>query len=147
MDFVRTFERQCGSQASVKRLRAHPAYHSFNNKWNLPVYFQIRSVIYSHLLHPSEIECEHQFRWTELHLTAPSWRSSYYSLGKNLRAEMHRKYHDCPSFGFYDKRIKLYSSVISKLRTLDSKGARPGPAPFPGTMSPFATKRQRELVT
>ncbi|KAM4693001.1 conserved oligomeric Golgi complex subunit 2 [Discoglossus pictus] len=42
MDFVRRFERQCGSQASVKRLRAHPSYHSFNNKWNLPVYFQIR---------------------------------------------------------------------------------------------------------
>ncbi|NXD71614.1 COG2 protein, partial [Eolophus roseicapillus] len=44
MDFVRKFERQCGSQASVKRLRAHPSYHSFNNKWNLPVYFQIRLV-------------------------------------------------------------------------------------------------------
>lgn len=44
MGFVRAFERQCGSQASVRRLRAHPAYHSFNNKWNLPVYFQIRSV-------------------------------------------------------------------------------------------------------
>ncbi|XP_053154239.1 conserved oligomeric Golgi complex subunit 2 isoform X2 [Hemicordylus capensis] len=42
MDFVRKFERQCGSQASVKRLRAHPSYHSFNDKWNLPVYFQIR---------------------------------------------------------------------------------------------------------
>nr|XP_048306175.1 conserved oligomeric Golgi complex subunit 2 [Myodes glareolus] len=42
MDFVQRFERQCGSQASVKRLRAHPAYHSFNNKWNLPVYFQLR---------------------------------------------------------------------------------------------------------
>lgn len=42
MDFVRRFERQCGSQASVKRLRAHPAYLSFSNKWNLPVYFQIR---------------------------------------------------------------------------------------------------------
>ncbi|XP_019382777.1 PREDICTED: conserved oligomeric Golgi complex subunit 2 [Gavialis gangeticus] len=42
MDFVRKFERQCGSQASVKRLRSHPTYHSFNNKWNLPVYFQIR---------------------------------------------------------------------------------------------------------
>uniref|UniRef100_A0A8C6GSA8 Conserved oligomeric Golgi complex subunit 2 n=1 Tax=Mus spicilegus TaxID=10103 RepID=A0A8C6GSA8_MUSSI len=42
MDFVQRFERQCGSQASVKRLRAHPAYHSFSNKWNLPVYFQIR---------------------------------------------------------------------------------------------------------
>ncbi|XP_044772402.1 conserved oligomeric Golgi complex subunit 2 isoform X2 [Neomonachus schauinslandi] len=42
MDFVRAFEQQCGSQASVRRLRAHPAYHSFNNKWNLPVYFQIR---------------------------------------------------------------------------------------------------------
>ncbi|XP_053460561.1 conserved oligomeric Golgi complex subunit 2 isoform X2 [Nycticebus coucang] len=42
MDFLRRFEQQCGSQASIKRLRAHPAYHSFNNKWNLPVYFQIR---------------------------------------------------------------------------------------------------------
>lgn len=42
MDFVQKFERQCGSQASVKRLRAHPAYHSFSHKWNLPVYFQIR---------------------------------------------------------------------------------------------------------
>ncbi|KAB0371721.1 hypothetical protein FD755_016659 [Muntiacus reevesi] len=42
MDFVRTFERQCGSKASVKRLRAHSAYHSFSNKWNLPIYFQIR---------------------------------------------------------------------------------------------------------
>ncbi|XP_029450047.1 conserved oligomeric Golgi complex subunit 2 [Rhinatrema bivittatum] len=42
MDFVSKFERQCGSQASVRRLRAHPAYHGFNNKWNLPVYFQIR---------------------------------------------------------------------------------------------------------
>ncbi|XP_077005535.1 conserved oligomeric Golgi complex subunit 2 [Tamandua tetradactyla] len=42
MDFVRRFEQQCGSQASVRRLRAHSTYHSFNNKWNLPVYFQIR---------------------------------------------------------------------------------------------------------
>ncbi|XP_061480457.1 conserved oligomeric Golgi complex subunit 2 [Rhineura floridana] len=42
MDFVRKFERQCGSQASVRRLRSHPSYHSFNDKWNLPVYFQIR---------------------------------------------------------------------------------------------------------
>lgn len=44
MDFVQKFERQCGSQASVRRLRSHPSYHSFNNKWNLPVYFQIRLV-------------------------------------------------------------------------------------------------------
>lgn len=51
MDFVRKFERQCGSQASVKRLRSHPSYHSFNNKWNLPVYFQIRLVCI----------CSHQF--------------------------------------------------------------------------------------
>uniref|UniRef100_A0A8D0EAE5 Conserved oligomeric Golgi complex subunit 2 n=1 Tax=Salvator merianae TaxID=96440 RepID=A0A8D0EAE5_SALMN len=42
MDFVRKFERQCGSQASVKRLRSHLSYQSFNDKWNLPVYFQIR---------------------------------------------------------------------------------------------------------
>uniref|UniRef100_A0A3Q2DBG6 Conserved oligomeric Golgi complex subunit 2 n=1 Tax=Cyprinodon variegatus TaxID=28743 RepID=A0A3Q2DBG6_CYPVA len=42
MDFVRRFEQQCSSQASVKRLRVHPSYTSFNNKWNLPVYFQLR---------------------------------------------------------------------------------------------------------
>uniref|UniRef100_A0A665U8G1 Conserved oligomeric Golgi complex subunit 2 n=1 Tax=Echeneis naucrates TaxID=173247 RepID=A0A665U8G1_ECHNA len=42
MEFVRRFERQCSSQASVKRLRVHPSYTSFNNKWNLPVYFQLR---------------------------------------------------------------------------------------------------------
>ncbi|KAG7333833.1 hypothetical protein KOW79_002240 [Hemibagrus wyckioides] len=42
MDFVQKFERQCGSQASVKRLRAHASYQSFHNKWNLPVYFQLR---------------------------------------------------------------------------------------------------------
>lgn len=42
MDFVRKFERQCSSQASVKRLRGHPSYTSFHNKWNLPVYFQLR---------------------------------------------------------------------------------------------------------
>ena len=118
MDFVRTFERQCGSQASVKRLRAHPAYHSFNNKWNLPVYFQIRSVIYSHHLHPSEIGFEHQFRWTELYLTAPSLETIILFLGKQFRAEMHKKYHDCQSSSLIDKRIKFYFLVISRLRML-----------------------------
>ncbi|XP_022091249.1 conserved oligomeric Golgi complex subunit 2-like isoform X2 [Acanthaster planci] len=42
MDFVERFELQCGSQASVKRLRAHPSFHSFMTKWSLPVYFQLR---------------------------------------------------------------------------------------------------------
>ncbi|KAM9808571.1 conserved oligomeric Golgi complex subunit 2 [Syngnathus typhle] len=41
-EFVRRFERQCSSQASVRRLRAHPTYIAFHNKWNLPVYFQLR---------------------------------------------------------------------------------------------------------
>lgn len=45
MDFVQKFERQCGSQASVKRLHAHPSYQTFQNKWNLPVYFQLRWVM------------------------------------------------------------------------------------------------------
>lgn len=45
MEFVRKFERQCSSQASVKRLRVHPSYTSFHNKWNLPVYFQLRCVL------------------------------------------------------------------------------------------------------
>ncbi|XP_007903668.2 conserved oligomeric Golgi complex subunit 2 isoform X1 [Callorhinchus milii] len=42
MEFIRKFEWQCGSQASVKRLRSHPTYMTFNNKWSLSVYFQIR---------------------------------------------------------------------------------------------------------
>uniref|UniRef100_A0A8D3BC06 Conserved oligomeric Golgi complex subunit 2 n=1 Tax=Scophthalmus maximus TaxID=52904 RepID=A0A8D3BC06_SCOMX len=42
LEFVRRFERQCSSQASVKRLRMHSSYTSFHNKWNLPVYFQLR---------------------------------------------------------------------------------------------------------
>lgn len=41
-DFVDGFERQCGSQASVKRLRSHPTYSAFMTKWSLPVYFQLR---------------------------------------------------------------------------------------------------------
>ncbi|XP_050417131.1 conserved oligomeric Golgi complex subunit 2 [Patella vulgata] len=42
MEFLTRFERCCGSQASVKRLRDHPSYHTFLHKWSLPVYFQIR---------------------------------------------------------------------------------------------------------
>ncbi|XP_041044306.1 conserved oligomeric Golgi complex subunit 2 [Carcharodon carcharias] len=42
MEFIRKFEWQCASQASVKRLRSHSAYKSFNDKWSLPVYYQIR---------------------------------------------------------------------------------------------------------
>ena len=42
INFVENFERQCGSQASVKRLRTHPSYNTFMSKWSLPVYFQIR---------------------------------------------------------------------------------------------------------
>ncbi|XP_070578022.1 conserved oligomeric Golgi complex subunit 2-like isoform X2 [Ptychodera flava] len=42
MEFLSSFERHCGSQASVKRLRAHPSYSTFMSKWSLPVYFQIR---------------------------------------------------------------------------------------------------------
>ncbi|XP_071962794.1 conserved oligomeric Golgi complex subunit 2-like isoform X2 [Antedon mediterranea] len=42
MEFVDKFERECGSQSSVKRLRAHPSYNTFMSKWSLPVYFQIR---------------------------------------------------------------------------------------------------------
>ncbi|KAH3850726.1 conserved oligomeric Golgi complex subunit 2-like [Dreissena polymorpha] len=42
IEFLDQFERLCGSQASVRRLRDHPSYHTFMSKWSLPVYFQIR---------------------------------------------------------------------------------------------------------
>ncbi|KAI8482591.1 Conserved oligomeric Golgi complex subunit 2 [Branchiostoma belcheri] len=42
MNFLDAFELECGSQASVKRLRSHPSYNTFMTKWSLPVYYQIR---------------------------------------------------------------------------------------------------------
>lgn len=42
MDFVDKLERQCGTQASVRRLRNHPSFNTFMAKWSLPVYFQLR---------------------------------------------------------------------------------------------------------
>jgi len=35
-------ERCCGTQVGVKRLHAHTKYVAFLQRWNLPVYFQIR---------------------------------------------------------------------------------------------------------
>ncbi|XP_078673411.1 conserved oligomeric Golgi complex subunit 2-like isoform X1 [Branchiostoma floridae x Branchiostoma belcheri] len=42
INFLDAFELECGSQASVKRLRSHPSYNTFMTKWSLPVYYQIR---------------------------------------------------------------------------------------------------------
>ncbi|XP_022332171.2 conserved oligomeric Golgi complex subunit 2-like [Crassostrea virginica] len=42
MQFLDDFEKQCGTQTSVKRLRDHSSYHVFMTKWSLPVYYQIR---------------------------------------------------------------------------------------------------------
>ncbi|XP_048732279.2 conserved oligomeric Golgi complex subunit 2-like [Ostrea edulis] len=42
MQFLDDFEVQCGTQASVKRLRDHSSYHTYMTKWSLPVYYQIR---------------------------------------------------------------------------------------------------------
>ena len=44
MDFVERLEEFCSSEQSVQNLRDHPSSAAFNNKWNLPVYFQIRLV-------------------------------------------------------------------------------------------------------
>lgn len=51
LEFLTRFESLCGSRASVRRLREHPSYTAFMNKWSLPVYFQIRSacLLSSHL--------------------------------------------------------------------------------------------------
>ncbi|CAG0913848.1 unnamed protein product [Notodromas monacha] len=50
MAFLENFEEQCGNLESVRRLRAHPSYLVFINKFNLPVYFQIRCVNQSEFL-------------------------------------------------------------------------------------------------
>ncbi|KAJ4444222.1 hypothetical protein ANN_06013 [Periplaneta americana] len=42
LEFLEKLERYCGTQVGVKRLHAHPQYIAFLQRWNLPVYFQIR---------------------------------------------------------------------------------------------------------
>jgi hypothetical protein len=44
MEFLSNFEEMCGKVESVRRLRSHPSYMVFISKFNLPVYFQMRSV-------------------------------------------------------------------------------------------------------
>lgn len=41
-EFISDIERQCGSQASVSRLRQSEEYIRFIGHWSLPVYFQMR---------------------------------------------------------------------------------------------------------
>ncbi|KAJ9579162.1 hypothetical protein L9F63_024732 [Diploptera punctata] len=42
LEFLEKLEKYCGTQAGVKRLHVHPQYAAFLQRWNLPVYFQIR---------------------------------------------------------------------------------------------------------
>nr|XP_039270942.1 conserved oligomeric Golgi complex subunit 2-like [Styela clava] len=42
MEFIADIERQCGSQASVQRLRQSEEFARFQSHWSLPVYFQMR---------------------------------------------------------------------------------------------------------
>lgn len=42
MEFLEKFEDECQSLVGITRLREHPSYTTFLNKWNLTVYFQIR---------------------------------------------------------------------------------------------------------
>jgi len=42
MEFLCSFERMCGSQASISRLRSCNQYEEALSKWNLPIYFQLR---------------------------------------------------------------------------------------------------------
>ncbi|GAB6021627.1 Conserved oligomeric Golgi complex subunit 2 [Chamberlinius hualienensis] len=41
-EFVDGFEKELESAESLTNFRFHPSYNIFMNKWNLPVYFQIR---------------------------------------------------------------------------------------------------------
>uniref|UniRef100_H2YCH6 Conserved oligomeric Golgi complex subunit 2 n=1 Tax=Ciona savignyi TaxID=51511 RepID=H2YCH6_CIOSA len=45
MEFVSNYERQCGSQGSITRLRQSEAFNTLLTHWSLPVYFQIRQVL------------------------------------------------------------------------------------------------------
>uniref|UniRef100_H2XKN8 Conserved oligomeric Golgi complex subunit 2 n=1 Tax=Ciona intestinalis TaxID=7719 RepID=H2XKN8_CIOIN len=42
MEFICNFERHCGSQASIIKLRQSDSYNVLMTHWSLPVYFQIR---------------------------------------------------------------------------------------------------------
>lgn len=57
MQFLDNFEKQCGTQASVKRLRDHSSYHAFMTKWSLPVYYQIRYNV-CEVMSPAGLLCQ-----------------------------------------------------------------------------------------
>lgn len=40
--FMKKLEYYCGVEGDIKKFHSHPQYQSFINKWNLPIYFQIR---------------------------------------------------------------------------------------------------------
>lgn len=79
MDFLSKFEHQCGSQASVKRLREHSSYQLYMSKWNLPVYFQIRFQEIAGLFENSLVIGFNKTTENEFYLTASyqMWESIY----------------------------------------------------------------------
>ncbi|OXU29997.1 hypothetical protein TSAR_008943 [Trichomalopsis sarcophagae] len=42
LDYLLCLEKRCCTAENVDRLKSHPQYNRFLNKWNLPVYYQIR---------------------------------------------------------------------------------------------------------
>ncbi|KAJ8684177.1 hypothetical protein QAD02_019969 [Eretmocerus hayati] len=42
LDFLMKLENRCSTPDSLNRLKSHPQYERFLQKWNLPVYYQIR---------------------------------------------------------------------------------------------------------
>lgn len=42
LEFLGKLEKICGNEDTVNLLRKHPTYSNFLQRWNLPVYFQIR---------------------------------------------------------------------------------------------------------
>lgn len=79
VQFLNRFEKECGSQASVKELRSHPSYNTFLTKWSLPVYFQIRfqeiaGWLESALLSPFDRNTESDPKLFHLHSTSTLWK-------------------------------------------------------------------------
>nr|CAG4651699.1 EOG090X03KZ [Triops cancriformis] len=92
MNFLDYLESKCGDTQTVQQLRNHPDYAALMNRWNLPVYFQIRlqeiglavetSILTPFALNDNELEVDPRFKlavtqvvWESLHKT---WASDVF---------------------------------------------------------------------
>ncbi|CAK8692589.1 unnamed protein product [Clavelina lepadiformis] len=127
LEFICNFERQCGSQASISRLRQSDAYNTLMTHWSLPVYFQIRfqeigGKLETALINPAEkndgsSHCEFRLNSTVVlwQCIKMCWKEDVF-----LQALIHR---------FWKLTLQLLSRYASWVKQIHGKQVSAGKTP------------------